>query len=183
MDLLELSVKEDAVCPRNAFYYARELSFYSKWSESIEACKKYLAMPNADWINERCYAMRVIGKCYEELNIPQEAEAWYYRAAAEAPNTREPWCALAMLYYHHNRWPECYSAAMRAISIADREFVYTCDPEVWGHQPHDLAALSAWNLGLKDVAVAQGELAVQKSPNDPRLQENLLWFRGEKTVT
>jgi hypothetical protein len=56
MDLLELSVKEDPNCPRNAFYYARELSFNSRWQESIEACKRYLKLPNATWQNERCYA-------------------------------------------------------------------------------------------------------------------------------
>ena len=37
MDLLELSVKEDPRCPRNAFYYARELSFNERWEQAIEA--------------------------------------------------------------------------------------------------------------------------------------------------
>lgn len=182
IDLLELSVKEDPLCPRNAFYYARELTFHCRWQEAIVALKKYLEMPNANWINERCYAMRVMGQSYESLQQPWEAEAWYQRAAAEAPNTREPWCALATLYYKQQRWPESYAAAMRALSIKDRDFVYTVDPAVWGPQPHDLAAIAAWNMGLKEVAAEQGRIACELDPNDNRLKENLLWFSGEKTV-
>ena len=143
MDLLQLSVDEDPKCPRNAFYYARELSFHGRWEEAIKACESYLNMPEATWMNERCYAMRVIGKCYEELNQPWAAESWYYKAAAEAPNTREPLVALALLAYKQKKWPESYAAAMRALAVKDRDLVYTCDPAVWGPQPHDLAAIAA----------------------------------------
>ena len=182
MDLLDLSVKEDPTCPRNAFYYARELSFHGKWHEAIEACKKYLEMPNATWMNERCYAMRVIGKCYEGLNNLHEAEMWYHRAAAEAPNTREPWVALSLIYYTRKHWLEAYAAAMRALSIRNRDLVYTCDPTVWGASPHDLAAISAWNLGMAKEAIEQGELAVNLEPENARLVENLKWFKGEKVA-
>lgn len=178
LDLLAVSVKEDPHCPRNAFYYARELTFYQKWHEAIAALNKYLAMPQATWPNERCYAYRLLAKSHAELNDYAQAEGYLLKAGAEAPNTREPWCELAMLYYRQNRWAECYAASMRALSIKDRALVYTCDPAVWGHWPHDLAAVSAWNLGLQAVAVEQGKLAVEASPDDARLAENLKWYTG-----
>lgn len=180
LDLLELSVKEDPRCPRNAFYYARELSFYSKWDEAIKALECYLAMPEATWNDERCYAMRVMSKCYQGLNQILNAENWLLKAAAESSNSREPWVALAQLYYGLNQWPECYAAAMRALSINKRELVYTADPASWGYLPHDLAAIAAWRLGLKDMALRQGQIAVEMEPNDERLQDNLLWYKGEK---
>ncbi len=173
LDLLELSVKEDPACPRNAFYYARELSFHRLWDDAIAACERYLAMPAATWGNERCYAYRVMGQCYEELGRSWDAEAAYHRACAEAPNTREPWCAMALLTYRQGRWAESYAAAMRALAIQDRALVYTCDPAVWGALPHDLASVAAWNLGLRDVAAEQARLAVEQSPDDIRLQNNL----------
>ena len=176
MDLLELSVKEDPRCPRNAFYYARELSFNERWEQAIEAIEKYLKMPEAAWPNERSYAMRVAGKCWEGLGNKQEAEKWYLLAAAEAPNTREPWCQLALLMHHQQRWDECYLYSIRALKIEHRELLYTCDPTTWGHWAHDLASISAWQLGLKDVALAQAKLAVEKSPEDSRLLENLKWI-------
>ena len=69
MPMLELAVKEDPRCPRNAFYHARELTFYQRWEEAIEALNRYLEMPEATWQNERCYAMRLLGKSYEETGF------------------------------------------------------------------------------------------------------------------
>lgn len=177
MDLLELSVKEDPQCPRNAFYYARELSFHRRWQESIDACKNYLSLPRATWHNERCYAYRVIGRCHSELGRPWEAEKAFQMAASEAPDTREPWCELAMLMYRNSRWEECFAYAMRALRIVDRMAVYTCDPEVWGHQPHDLASIAAWHLGLLDKALEEAQLALEKSPDDVRLKLNLEYIQ------
>ena len=173
LDLLQLSVDEDPVCPRNAFYYARELSFHARWQDAIEACKRYLNLPGATWNNERCYAYRVMAKCYSELGNLAEAEKSLFMAASEAPNTREPWCELSLLMYKQKRWEESFTFALRTLKIENRELVYTCDPEVWGHQPHDLASIAAWNLGLKEIALKQAKLAVEKTPHDARLQANL----------
>lgn len=182
LDLLALSVQEDPDCPRNAFYYARELSFHSRWQEAIDACKKYLALPRATWENERCYAYRVMGRCYSELGNAWEAEKAFHLAASEAPNTREPWCELATLMYRQSRWAESFAYAMRALSITDKALVYTCDPNVWGALPHDLAAIAAWHLGLEKVAIEQGALAIDKNPGDARLKDNLDWFEGRKAA-
>lgn len=173
LGLLELSVKEDPLCPRNGFYYARELTFHGRWHDAIAALKKYLDLPGATWMNERCYAMRLLGKSYMELNDAQQSEGWFSRAAAEAPNTREPWCELALLMYRQSRWEECFAYAMRALRIVNRDLVYTCDPAVWGHQPHDLASIAAWHLGLREISRNQARLALEKTPNDPRLLANL----------
>lgn len=173
MDLLELSVKEDPYCTRNAFYYARELYFHGKYDESIAGCKRYLDMPLATWHHERCYAMRVMSKCYELKGMPVEAESWVFRAAAEAPLTREPWVAMAMLFYNQSRWLECYTTAVRALQITYREPVYTSCPESWGALPHDLASIGAFNIGLKAEALAHVKNAVAHSPEDGRLLGNL----------
>ena len=173
MDRLELSVREDPACPRNAFYYARELSFNARWQESIEACKSYLALPRATWMNERCYAYRVMGRCYSELGQPREAEKAFHAAAGEAPDTREPWCELAMLAYRECRWEECFAFSMRALRIKDRLKVYTCDPAVWGYQPHDLASISAWHLGMNEICIEQAKIAVDLEPENDRLRANL----------
>jgi glycosyltransferase involved in cell wall biosynthesis len=181
METLELSVKEDPHCPRNAFYYARELYFYNRYEEAIQALNRYLKMPEAIWINDRCYAMRVMGQCYVALGDQIAAEAWYHKAAAEAPHTREPWVALAKLYYEQHKWAESYGAAMRALSIKNKELVYTTEAASWGPFPHDYAAIAAYRLGMTEVAIEQGRLACELDPDDKRLQENLLWYTGEKT--
>lgn len=181
LDLLKMSVEEDPRCPRNAFYYARELSFHRCWQDAIDACERYLAMPEATWTNERCYAMRVAARSSAELGRWDEALAWARKGVAEAPETREPWCELAMLTYRTGRWAECLGACLSALAITNREKLYTVDPVVWGSLPHDLASVAAWNLELKDIAVQQAMLALEKEPDNPRLQENLEWVSGRKT--
>jgi len=177
LHLLEMSVKEDPIDPRNAFYYARELSFHSQWSRAIEECKRYLALPGANWPNERCYAYRVMARCYNELGDWNGAMKAARMGVVEAPHTREPWCEIAKLAYQRHQWAECYGAAKSALAIENREFVYTVDPEVWGAMPHDYASIAAWHLGMHEEALLQAELAVENSPGDLRLQENVKFIK------
>jgi len=179
MPLLELAVKEDPRCPRNAFYHARELTFYQRWPEAIVALNKYLEMPEANWQNERCYAMRLLGKAYEHLGQHWEAHKWYRLAVAEAPGTREPWCELAMFAYMRSSWIECYSAAKSALEIKDKALVYTMDPSVWGEKPYDLASIAAWHMGLTEEAGELVAKAIELAPNDQRLLNNQRMMSGD----
>jgi tetratricopeptide (TPR) repeat protein len=178
MEILEVAVKEDDKDPQHFFYYARELTFYRRWEEAKKALTTYLGMNAASNQNERCYAMRLMGKSYAETGDTAQAEKWYYQAVGEAPNTREPWYELAMLMYRQHRWEECFASAMRGLKIKDKALVYTCDPTVWGYGLHDLAAISAHNLGLQEIAIKQGEIAASMEPNDLRLQSNLKYYSG-----
>ena len=134
-------------------------SFHGNYVDCIVQGHRYLALPKATWPNERCYAMRTMGRAYSELNDTAKAREWFQKAADEAPNTREPWCELAMLEYRNSNWQACYDAAIRALAITDRELVYTVDPIVWGAQPHDLAAISAWHMGFKTIALGHAVAA------------------------
>ena len=179
LDILKLAIQEDPLCPRNAFYYARELTFYSKWTEAITALNKYLAMPEAVWVNDRTYAMRLLGKCYEKLSDSTKALKWYRLACAEAPNTREPWVDIAMYFYKTGKWLDCFTSVSNALLIVNRELAYTSDPESWGFKPYDLGAIAAWNLGWVELATEYGEKAVELEPTDPRLKTNLKYYKGE----
>ena len=173
LDLLKVAVTEDSRCPRNAFYYARELTFYRHWDEAISELNRYLALPEATWENERCYAMRLMGKCYDELGQYWNALKWYRLACAEAPMTREPWCEMAMFSYRNQQWTDCYFAAKKALEITNKQEVYTMNPDVWTEQPHDLASIAAWHLGLKDEAVEHCQAALMYAPANERIQNNL----------
>lgn len=174
LPLLEMSVKEDPRCPRNAFYYARELTFYGRWLDAVVALNKYLEMPEANWINERCYAMRLLGKAYDKMG--EDGRPWFKKACAEAPNTREPWVELAESAYMRKDWQECYDSAKQALTIIDKALVYTMDPTVWGAKPHDFLAISAYHLGYKQDSIKHGQLAVELEPDNQRLVTNLEYY-------
>lgn len=182
MPLLELAVKEDPYCPRNAFYHARELTFYNRWEEAIVALKKYLEMPEANWANERCYAMRLLGKAYAEKSDIPEALKWLRLSVAEAPGTREPWVELSVQCYRLSMWAESYAAAKSALEIKDKALVYTMDPSVWTEKPWDYASIAAWNLGLKDEAIQLCKKAIELAPHDTRLQNNLRHMTGQDPI-
>jgi glycosyltransferase involved in cell wall biosynthesis len=177
MDLLQLAVDEDPKCPRNAFYYARELTFNRRWDDAIDALHHYLGMPEANWPNERCYAMRLLSQAYEEKGW--DGIGWARKACAETPQSREPWHDLAMICYRRSMWEECFAAASNGLKIKDKEAVYTMDPKVWGYALHDLLAISAHHLGLKDKAIEHGQIACQMEPHDERLKNNLTYYASE----
>jgi len=182
LDLLRTSIEENPTEPRNAFYYARELSNYGHHHQAIDQAKRYLELPHATWANERCYAMRVIAKCYGELRQWALALEWARRACSESEHTREPWCELARLCYFTQRWEECLGAALTCLKIKNREKVYTMDPAVWGAIPHDFASIAAWNMGLKALSIEHARKAVELDPNDMRLRRNLELVLGERAA-
>jgi tetratricopeptide (TPR) repeat protein len=121
--------------------------------------------------------MRLLGKAHQELGKDLEALKWFRLGTAEAPNTREPWFDLSVHCYKLNLWVECYAAAKSALLIEDKSLVYTMDPTVWGYRLHDLAAISAYHLGLYEDAVKQGYLAIKLEPLDARLLKNLEFYK------
>lgn len=176
MDLLEMSVKEDPHCPRNCFYYARELTYYKRHEEAIKELKRYLDMPGADWNNERAYAMRLIGDAEEELG--RDGMSWYRRGCAEDSNVRETWLALASAASKKQMWAEAYGAAMMALNIKNPIYVYTMDPSSYTAKPYDIAAIAAYYLGLKQEAQKLGEMALEMDPTNERLLKNMEFYKG-----
>lgn len=176
LDILEMAVKEDPKCHRSAFYYARELTYRARWEDSIAEFKRYLELPTATWKAERCFAMRHIGKAYEELG--QDGTDWLRRASVEEPGIREPWYELAWVYYRRRMWQECYAAAKMTVSITNKVPAHTMNPAAWTFLAEDLVALSAYRLGLKEEAIKYGELALEMQPNEERLKENLRFYKA-----
>ena len=167
--LLELAVEEDPDDDRNAHYLAREYFFHGLNDKAVAEFKRHLLLPRAQWRPERSASMRYLSKC----DAPSEKESWLLRAAAEAPDRREAWVDLAVLYYERNDWPSCYSAATRALSIAEKPLEYLCDPHAWGSVPHDMAAISAYRLGLFKESVVHAITALEQEPDSDRLKSNL----------
>jgi len=177
MDLLEVGVKEDPHCPRNSFYYARELTFYNKHDEAIAEIKRYLALPNSTWNHERAFGMRLLGQSFFGKGNNEEGVAWYRKATHEAPDVRESWVELANACYKTGKWEECYAAAATALKITQRQYNYTSKPESWGPMPHDLAAIAAYRMGIKEKAVQHGQDALDLAPDDERLKKNLEYYK------
>jgi len=176
LPLLKLAVEESPADDRLAHYYARELYYAGNTEPAIREFQRHLALPSATWRPERAASMGYLARLTHEN--PALAESWALRACAEAPERREPWVVLAELRHARKDWPGCYAAATRATAITERPLEYLCDPSAWGALPHDLLAVSGFNLarGLGETVRTHGRLAAHMAPTDKRLQENLVHY-------
>lgn len=169
MPLLKLAVEEDPEDDRNAFYYARELFFHSRLDEADKEFKRHLSLPRAVWKPERAASMRYLAKI-------QDKESWLLRAIAECPDRREALVELSQYYYETRQFELCYAYAVRALSIKEKPLEYLCEDFAWGYIPYDLAAISSYNLGIKDKAREYGSKALELNPDDIRLSINMEWY-------
>jgi tetratricopeptide (TPR) repeat protein len=172
-DLLAAAVEEEPRDARMAHYYARELYYLGRHEEAVAAFTRYLTMADGASEAERAASRLFAARCLEALDRRDEAERWRWRAVAECPTMRETWVDLSESAYKSKDWPGCYSAAIKALSINDRFNGYMTEPHAWGCTPHDLAAISAWNLGLYADALGHAERALAFEPDDERLKRNV----------
>lgn len=169
MPLLKLAVEEDPDDDRNAFYYARELFFHSEMREAAKEFKRHLSLPRALWKPERAASMRYLAKI-------EDKETWLLRAVAECPDRREALVELSQHYYETQQFELCYAYSTKALKITEKPLEYLCEDFAWGHIPYDLAAISAYNIGLKSKSQEYGLKALELNPTDQRLIFNLEWY-------
>jgi glycosyltransferase involved in cell wall biosynthesis len=176
LPLLEQAVKEDLYDDRNAFYYARELFFYSRYEEATKEFKRHLELPRATWKPERAASMRYIAKMDDNFLVQEE---WLNKAVAEAPDRREAYVDLAKIYYENGKWEDCLKASENALAITNKPLEYLCEEFAWGFAPYDYAAISAYNLGKFEKAMQYGTKAVELNPKEQRLIVNLAFYSKE----
>jgi glycosyltransferase involved in cell wall biosynthesis len=171
LPLLKMAVDEDPASDRNAYYYGRELFFHRRYKEAAEEFKRHLNLPSATWNAERSWSMRYIAKCE-----PDNAEYWLKMAHEEYRQGREAICELATYYYNKEMWQEAKDAALKTLDIREKSYGYFIEAEPWGSKPHDILAISAYNLGEYALALAHGEIAYSLEPSE-RLANNLQFYK------
>ena len=173
LPLLEMAVEENPNNDRNVHYLGREYMFHGMWEQCINMLKRHLEMPEATWKDERCASMRFIGKSYYQLGNPEEAKRYFYLAMAEAPHLREPYIDLANMLYMREEWNGAIYFIEEALKIKVRPDTYICEAESWGSLPYDILSLAYFYTGQYSKAVKAAEKAVEISPNEDRLKNNL----------
>lgn len=176
LPLLQTSVKENPGDSRLSYYLGREYFFANESQLAIVELKRYLALGDYCWGPERSSALRMLGR----LDF-DNAEKWFLEAIDAAPHHREGYVALANLYFQKEYWSQVFHFANLALEITVRNGDFITDPESWGYLPHDLCAISAFNLKNSMIAIKQGKLALDKAPESERarLEKNLDFYLGE----
>lgn len=176
LPLLELSVKESPEDDRNMHYLGREYMYYGRYKEAIETLLRHLSMKNAVWADERCASMRYIAKCYEADGDKQQAFLWHLKACAQAPHLREPWIGTAEFLYRLKDWHGVISFTDKALHIQNQSNTYITDSACYGDRPYDLLSIAYYYTGDIMKAKENARKALQYSPDNVRIKENLELF-------
>ncbi len=176
LPLLELAVAEAPDDDRSRHYLGREYMYRGEWRKAIQTLKAHLALPKAVWADERCASMRFIALCYRRLGRSDLAAVWYHRAIAEAPHLREPFVDYASLLYDAQNWPGLVFMARCALAIEKRPMTYITEAYAWGALPWDYLAIGLWQLGQVAEAADATRHALEFTPEDERLKNNLAIF-------
>lgn len=161
----------------------RTYSFLGNEYESIRDMPKCIEtrLKSYDFCDDgdivKSYISKTIARNYAIMEDDKNAEKWF-QIGTNHSSERETWFSYAEYLYTKKRWDECYVAAKRCLEIQTKRDGFTQDPRAWGAISYDLAALSAFNVGLKKQALEWGEKALELQPGDARLIQNLNFYKG-----
>lgn len=173
LPLLEMDVDEDPNDSRMRYYLGREYMFVKDWDKCIKTLEHYLKMNKAVWDDERCAAMRWIGKAYSEMFDYLNSYAWFVRAIAEQPKMREPYVEMARVAYNIGDWSVVYLCATEALKISEKSKTFVNTGYSWDSTPNDLSSIAAYKLGLYKEAYTHAILALEYDPSDERILNNI----------
>lgn len=169
LPLLEIAVNESPDDDRMAYYYARCLYYAGRNQEAERQFLRHLALPKATWRAERAQSMRFLFKITGDVKYLNDA-------VTEAPERREAWVDLAQYYHDNDLWLSGLLAAKKALAITVKPLDYICEPHAWGPVAHDLAAICAFRAGMFQEARFHGQVAINLSPYDSRLVDNMRFY-------
>lgn len=180
LPLLEMAVEEEPEDDRVRYYLGREYMFAEQWEKCIATLQQHLALPSAQWAEERCASMRWIAKCYYKLSNIGKAYSWYFRAIAEVPYMREPYVEFAQIAYEVEDWSTCAYMAEKALAILLKSSVYINMGYAWDETPYDLAAIACYRQEYWEKAVLYGEKAAEIASGNERILQNLAFYRAAR---
>lgn len=160
---------------RHLYYLLREHWYKGRHQETIALVDFALAQP-ATWSQQRSDMAILAGHAWKAMGKPEEARKSYLRAVEEWGAWAEPYYWLGMLHYELGQWAE--GAAWFYASLPfDPPVDFFTDQAIYTWRRYDQLAVCLHNLGKNEEAKRYGWLAIVANPKDPRLRENMGFYR------
>lgn len=177
IELMKKSVEENPNNFLQNYYLGRELYFYSRWNESIEQFLKTISMLEAK--NSKPYiaaSYSFIGRCYEELEEFNKAEANYLLALDYVNGVREPYIKLMEFYYRQKRWCSLIDIGLKTLKVKENLYEWYEDSRNYKEIPHDYLSLAYYNTGNFQKGIEHIDKAIKFNPNEDRYIRNKAFF-------
>ena len=171
---LLLDVEENPEASRPLYYLGRQYMYMKEWQKALDTLKQYLTKPGVDAAD----AWQNIATCKAKLGDEKGQIQALHRACATLPGRREWWCELAGIYYRKQQYQMAAGLLKCALEIPMPATSYV--GHYWyGAGLYDLLARALWKLKRYQEGHKYALLAVESSPDNQRLWDNLAWFEGK----
>lgn len=168
LPMLEKCVVLEPDVVRHKYYLAREYFYAKRYEEAADFFLLYI--DKSIFPEEKASAYHMLAQCE-----PEKAEH-YLLLAIDEYQSRETYLLLADHYHKNKEWEKCLYSAKKSLEY-DTRSSFTSIEQMWGHMPQDLIAVSSWRLGDYEQAYEYGKKALDISPTDERLQNNLKFYQ------
>ncbi|MAE43318.1 hypothetical protein CMO93_06085 [Candidatus Woesearchaeota archaeon] len=135
--------------PRYLYFIGCEYFDIGDYKEAFNYLEKFLGIPNSCDFSQRSFALRILARSAEQLNMSIDVVIGFlYRSATESPGEREPWVFLAEKMGEIENWPNCLSASVNALRINDRSKSFIIEGKAWDETIEKLLKRSCNELGI-----------------------------------
>ena len=174
LPLMEMATAEDPTDSQLSFWYGRELMHANQHDGAVAELNRYLDLETSRWPIERSEAMLYISRMVDDRKLE-----YIQRALICSPERRQVWLELARYYYNNQDWYGLLWAAGSGMEKSRRDNSYLDHADAWGNQLLDFGSIAAANLGWYAKAADWCQQALDLSPNDDRLKNNLQWMQSK----
>jgi len=146
---LKKIANEEANEPRYLYFIGCEYFDIGDYKEAFNYLEKFLGSPNSCDSSQRSFALRILARSAEQLNLGIDIVIGFlYRSATGSPGEREPWVFLAEKMGEIGNWPNCLSASVNALRINDRSRSFIIEEKAWDETIEKLFKRSCNELGI-----------------------------------
>lgn len=172
--------KGNKLCPRDQFYYARELTYHDRDLEAVPILENLLTK-NEAWIENQLEACRLLGQCYHRMeNERMRVYSLVRSFDLDAPRA-EICCDLGDSFFDRQQYETAifwYETALtRKRQDASGGFV---SPDCYGFYPHIQLCVCYSRMGNNKKANTHNEKAGKFKPESIAVQSNRKFFASLK---
>lgn len=184
-DLLKLSCEENPDDSHARMLLAREYLLKKEYESAIEEYLKVLQMPDVNQPNKRLVllgALFHISLCYESINNYDEC-IWYCQEfIKEDPTYRDPYFLMSEVYNLMGMYTLGNACVKAGFEYGIRKYDWVENGGSWTGWGYDLLAVSSFYTGKVDLAIENGNKALEYDPDNPRILKNQNIYMKQKVA-
>lgn len=163
------------LCPRERFYYARELYDHARYAEAARELRTFL--DGGGWVENEIEACRILARCQYALGKPVAALRALLESLLYDEPRAETCCDLGRYFFDRGEWRRAafwYELALTR-ERDDRSGAFV-RPECYGYLPCIQLCVCCDRMGQRERAEGYNLRAGAFKPGDAAYRKNLAYF-------